>query len=72
VFDLLRAQKPVEVWLFEQTQMRIQGVLVGFDDFMNLVLDRAVEVDTRTGARVEIGRIMLKGDNVTLLRAVDV
>ncbi|KAJ1340224.1 hypothetical protein BSLG_005217 [Batrachochytrium salamandrivorans] len=39
----------------------------GFDEFMSLVLDDAEEVSTKTGARKQLGRILLKGDNITLL-----
>ncbi|KAF8944845.1 hypothetical protein BGZ47_003646 [Haplosporangium gracile] len=42
----------------------------GFDEFMNLVLDGAFEVDVKKGTRKEIGRILLKGDNITLIQSV--
>lgn len=34
---------------------------------MNLVLDEAEEVYVKTGHRKSIGRILLKGENITLL-----
>merc|ERR1719481_1327565 len=39
---------------------------------MNLVLDEAVEVHMKTGKRKTLGRIMLKGDNITLLQGLEV
>jgi hypothetical protein len=42
----------------------------GFDEYMNLVLDEAEEVDTKTKKRTPIGRILLKGDNITALHPV--
>jgi len=39
----------------------------GFDEFMNVVLDDAEELDTKSGARRQLGRAMLKGDNITLI-----
>lgn len=39
----------------------------GFDEFMNVVLDDAEEVDMKTGARKRLGRTLLKGDNITLI-----
>ena len=36
---------------------------------MNLVLDAAEEVDMKKGSRKALGRILLKGDNITLMAA---
>jgi small nuclear ribonucleoprotein E len=36
---------------------------------MNVVLEEAVEVGVKKGDRRELGRIMLKGDNITLIQA---
>ena len=46
---------------------RLEGRIAGFDEFMNVVLDDAVEVDIKKKTKVPIGRILLKGDNITLL-----
>ena len=35
---------------------------------MNLTLDSAVEINTKTGERTEVGRLLLKGECVTLLQ----
>ena len=35
---------------------------------MNLVLDEAEEVDVKTKESKEIGRILLKGDTITLMQ----
>jgi small nuclear ribonucleoprotein E len=46
----------------------------GFDEFMNLVIDDAVEVrqatKTESEKRRALGQILLKGDNVSLIQAV--
>lgn len=42
-------------------------VLQGFDEYMNVVLDDAIEVDVKRGGRKNLGRILLKGDNITLV-----
>jgi small nuclear ribonucleoprotein E len=34
---------------------------------MNLVLDEAEEVNKKKGTRKTIGRILLKGDNITMM-----
>ena len=36
---------------------------------MSVVLDDAFEVDLKTETRKSIGRILLKGENITLLQA---
>jgi len=45
--------------------------LQGFDEFMNLVLDDTVEVNYKKNTRRELGRILLKGDNITLVSALE-
>uniref|UniRef100_A0A4W6FIC7 Small nuclear ribonucleoprotein E n=1 Tax=Lates calcarifer TaxID=8187 RepID=A0A4W6FIC7_LATCA len=47
-----------------------KGCKGGFDEYMNLVLDDAEEVHMKTKNRKPLGRIMLKGDNITLLQSV--
>ena len=59
----------MKVWLYEDTRMAIEGQIVGFDEYMNFVLDGATEVDLKTDKRVDVGRILLKGDSITLLQA---
>ena len=50
---------------------RIEGHITGFDEYMNLVLDDASEVHTKRHTEKQLGRIMLKGDNITLIQAKD-
>ena len=47
--------------------MRIEGKIIGFDEFMNVVLDEATEVYPKRDKRREIGRIIIKGDNIALI-----
>lgn len=72
IFKLLQNREPVSIWLFEQLGFRIEGKLRGFDEFMNLVIDDAVEVKQATKTEPEsrrtIGQILLKGDNVSLIQ----
>ena len=48
----------------------MEGRILGFDEYMNMVLEDAEEVNTKKNTRRAIGRIMLKGENVTLMREV--
>ena len=38
---------------------------------MNLVLDNATECHMKRGTRKQLGRIMLKGDSITLIQTKD-
>ena len=68
IYEFLKNRERVQVWLFENTSMKIEGVLIGFDEYMNLVLDEAAEVHTKTHQSSPIGRILLKGDTITLIQ----
>ncbi|KAL1891125.1 mRNA splicing protein sme1 [Ceratocystis pirilliformis] len=75
IFKLLQSHTTVQVWLYEQLGIRIEGKIRGFDEFMNLVLDDAVEVKivSKTNpeeTRKPLGQILLKGDNVSLIQSV--
>jgi len=48
--------------------MQIEGVIKGFDEYMNIVVYDAVEIDSKKNVRQEVGRILLKGDSITLLQ----
>jgi len=60
----------VQIWMYENSDVCIEGRIVGFDEYMHLVLDDAEEVLEKKGKRVAVGRILLKGDNITLMRNV--
>ncbi|KAF6149055.1 hypothetical protein GIB67_018633 [Kingdonia uniflora] len=44
------------------------GFSLGFDEYMNLVLDDAEEVNIKKKTKKPLGRILLKGDNITLMQ----
>ncbi|KAF2260720.1 small nuclear ribonucleoprotein E, partial [Lojkania enalia] len=74
IFKMLQTGARVRVWLFENTNMKVEGRIRGFDEFMNMVLDDAVEVHLdKNGSplsRRNIGQMLLKGDNVVLIEQV--
>ncbi|KAK2858366.1 hypothetical protein FQN49_004811 [Arthroderma sp. PD_2] len=74
IFKLLQQRAVVSIWLYEQLAVRIEGKIRGFDEFMNLVVDDAVEVKqatkTEAESRRQLGQILLKGDNVSLIQTV--
>jgi small nuclear ribonucleoprotein E len=54
------------LWLYEDTKLHIEGQIIGFDEYMNMTLDNAVEVTN--GQRTDVGRILLKGDSISVLQ----
>eukprot|EP01119_Soliformovum_irregulare_P015302 TRINITY_DN4297_c0_g1_i1.p2 TRINITY_DN4297_c0_g1~~TRINITY_DN4297_c0_g1_i1.p2 ORF type:complete len:134 (+),score=36.02 TRINITY_DN4297_c0_g1_i1:75-476(+) len=72
IFRYLQTKARIAIWLYEQTDTKIEGRIIGFDEYMNLVLDEAEEVITKKDkeTRQVLGRIMLKGDNITLMQRV--
>lgn len=68
IFRFLQSKAKIQIWLYDQADLRIEGRIVGFDEYMNLVLDDAEEVSVKRGGRKALGRILLKGDNITLMQ----
>jgi small nuclear ribonucleoprotein E len=69
IFRFLQSRQKIQVWVFEQTDLRIEGRIIGFDEYMNLTLDEAEEVSVKRKTRRPLGRILLKGDTITLMQA---
>ncbi|KAG5617727.1 hypothetical protein H5410_017551 [Solanum commersonii] len=67
IFRFLQSKARIQIWLFEQKDLRIEGRIIGFDEYMNLVLDDAEEVNVKKKTSKQLGRILLKGDNITLM-----
>lgn len=70
IFRFLQQKDRVQIWLYENTKMRIEGVIIGFDEYMNLVIDQAEEYYLKTKTKKPVGRILLKGDNITMIHGV--
>ncbi len=70
IFRYLQNRSRIQVWLYEQTTTRIEGYIIGFDEYMNLVLDDAEEILLKKNQRKKIGRILLKGDNISLIQQI--
>ncbi len=70
LFQLFKSKTKVEIWLFENDETIFQGLIEGFDEYMNMVLNETVEINKKKGTKISHGKIMLKGDNITLIRAI--
>ena len=64
IFRFLQSKSQIQIW---QKDMRIEGRIIGFDEYMNLVLDEAEEVSLKKNTRKPLGQILLKEDNITLM-----
>ncbi|KAK4934123.1 Serine/threonine-protein kinase smg1 [Elasticomyces elasticus] len=49
---------------------RVQGVLRGYDVFLNVVLDDAVE-DKDGGEKVRLGMVVIRGNSVVMLEPLE-
>ena len=70
LFRFLQNRERVCVWLLGRKNLRLEGVIAGFDQYMNMVMDEAAELHLGKRTRREIGRILLKGDCISLVHAV--
>lgn len=70
IFRFLQSKQRIVVWLYDQPDMQVEGRIIGFDEYMNLVLDEAEELSVKRKTRKSLGRILLKGDNITLMQTV--
>ena len=57
--------------MYEDTKTQIEGQIIGFDEYMNMVLDDAVEIGSGKKGRIDVGRILLKGDAITLIQEAE-
>lgn len=49
---------------------QVTGILRGFDPFMNLVIDEAIEINKRN-QQIPIGMVVIRGNAVVLLESLD-
>ena len=72
IFRFLQNGNRVIIWLYDRSDLRIEGKIIGFDEYMNVVLDDAEEVRLKAKTRRPVGRIMLKGDNISVITPAEV
>jgi small nuclear ribonucleoprotein E len=44
IYKYFQTKSRVEIWLFDNTELRIEGRIIGFDEYMNCVLEEADEI----------------------------
>ena len=67
--DILEKSVNQKLLLLLKDSRRIEGKLLGFDEYMNLVLDEVEETDKEDKKR-RLGRIILRGSNVVSISFV--
>lgn len=60
----LKSQSRVMVHLNDNAKLVMEGTLLGFDEYMNLVLGDAYEIYPKTDTRVSVGKILLRGETI--------
>ena len=60
--------KRVDIHLNGKRQ--VAGVIIGYDQYMNLVLDQAKELSAREGPR-ELGTVAIRGNSIIYWECVD-
>lgn len=58
-----------QVRVIMKSEKEIVGTLVGFDDFLNMVIQNAVEFEINSEGKKKnkLGEILLNGNNITML-----
>ncbi|CDY52576.1 BnaCnng22610D [Brassica napus] len=62
IFRFLQSKARIQIWLLKEESLVLTNT-----SYMNLVLDEAEEVSIKKNTRKPLGRILLKGDNITLM-----
>jgi U6 snRNA-associated Sm-like protein LSm5 len=70
--ELLKENVGQSVWLITKDPREYTGILRGFDEYVNVVLDEAVEYEPLPGsptvyAENALGRILLNGNAVEVI-----
>ncbi|GFE55540.1 small nuclear ribonucleoprotein [Babesia ovis] len=69
IFRFFTSGTRVQIWLFDQPNMKIEGKIRGFDEYMNMVLDEVEELYVKKQERRALGTILLKGEAMALIAA---
>ncbi|GIJ91522.1 RNA-binding protein lsm5 [Aspergillus pseudoviridinutans] len=54
------------IWVIMKGDKEFSGTLLGFDDYVNMVLEDVTEFDY-SGAQVKLPKILLNGNNICML-----
>ncbi|KAI5848677.1 LSM domain-containing protein [Morchella snyderi] len=54
------------IWVVMKGEKEFSGTLVGFDDYVNMVLEDVTEYESN-GEQVKLKKILLNGNNICML-----
>ncbi|KAF8252714.1 LSM-domain-containing protein [Wilcoxina mikolae CBS 423.85] len=54
------------IWVVMKSEKEFSGTLVGFDDYVNMVLEDVTEYEP-TGEQIKLQKILLNGNNICML-----
>ncbi|EGX50755.1 RNA-binding protein lsm5 [Orbilia oligospora] len=54
-----------KIWVVMKSEKEFSGTLVGFDDYVNMVLEDVTEYDA--GEQIKLKKILLNGNNICML-----
>ncbi|KAF3912190.1 hypothetical protein ABW21_db0208144 [Orbilia brochopaga] len=57
-----------KIWVVMKGEKEFSGTLVGFDDYVNMVLEDVTEYDG-SGEQVQLKKILLNGNNICMVPA---
>ena len=44
IYKFFQTKSRVSIWLYDNTELKIEGRIIGFDEYMNCVLEEAEEI----------------------------
>ena len=47
LFDLYQTKTRIQIWIFDNKDILFEGKILGFDEYMNMVLDECEEVNDK-------------------------
>ena len=71
IFKFMEQRVKVEILLTNIPNTRYRGIIRGFDEWMNLVLEQVVEFNVKTGKQKPLGRMLLKGETICVIHILD-
>ncbi|PNS17802.1 U6 snRNA-associated Sm-like protein LSm5 [Sphaceloma murrayae] len=65
--DKGKSIRTLRIRILTDSLLEFSGTLLGFDDFVNMVLEEVTEVDYASGTQNKLSKILLNGNNICML-----
>ena len=68
----LQEQKKCQIMLNQPKNVRIEGNLIGLDEFLTVIIKNAIEfnINDTSAEPKKLGTILLKGDNIVAIQSM--